>query len=306
MMPVSTLGERSSAAPAQRVVCSYCGNKVDPSRVECAVVPSNVRTFMHESFHIWRCPTCRSLHCLETVDLATYYQNYPIQRTLTNPARVIFGNLLSRLTKHGYAPASRLLDYGCGWGVFVDYLRERGYVNAVGYDPYSAFERFRDHALIESGPFDYILLQDVIEHVEDPRALLPELDRYLKPGGYVLIGTPDADGISLRDYERYWMQLHPPYHLHIYNRTALEAFASEVGWRTVDFFDRPYYDTKQFGVNARALNIYRRFGDGTLDAVFDHVPADTLKKSKRFMLTARFGYWFKRKGEMALVFRKGR
>ena len=165
-----------TATTGQRVVCSFCGTRVDPAQVECAEVPSNVRAFKHEVFHVWRCPTCRSLHCLETVDLRRYYTNYPIVRTLTVPARMAFENLLSRLKKSGYAPGSRLLDYGCGWGTFLEHLRERGFHNAVGYDPYSAAETLRDPECLRPEAFEYIVLQDVVEHVEDARVLFSELN----------------------------------------------------------------------------------------------------------------------------------
>ena len=220
----SSLPRSSEAATTgQRVVCSFCGTKVDPAQVECAEVPSNVRAFKHEVFHVWRCPTCRSLHCLETVDLRRYYTNYPIVRTLTQPARLMFDNLLSRLTMSGYTPQSRLLDYGCGWGTFLGYLRERGYHNAVGYDPYSGAEALRDPACLRPETFEYIVMQDVVEHVEDARAVFSELDKYLKPGGYILVGTPTADDISLSHYIRHWTQLHAPYHLHIYTREEMLA-----------------------------------------------------------------------------------
>jgi len=148
-MSASLPRSNDAATTGQRVVCSFCGTRIDPATVECAAVPSNVRAFKHEIFHMWRCPTCRSLHCLETVDLRRYYTNYPIVRTLTPPARLMFDNLLSRLTMSGYTPQSRLLDYGCGWGTFLEHLRERGYHNAAGYDPYSGAEALRDPACLQ-------------------------------------------------------------------------------------------------------------------------------------------------------------
>src|SRR5206468_4886957 len=187
---------------------------------------------------------------------------------------------------HGFAPHSALLDYGCGWGLFGERARECGYSNVVGYDPYSAVAEFRDPARLGRAPFDYILLQDVLEHVEDPRALFAELDAFLKPGGCVLVGTPNADDINLRPYEKHWLELHPPYHLHIYTRAALSELGSEIGWREVDFFDRVYCDTKTTGVNMRMLIHYQKFGDGTLDSLLDAVPRRTMLRSPKFMFFA--------------------
>jgi SAM-dependent methyltransferase len=297
--------EREASLSGERVVCTFCGTRINPATVERAAVPSNVRAFSREIFHVWRCPTCRSLHCLETVDLPRYYANYPIVRTLTPYTRITFDNLLGRLTKHGFNPKSTLLDYGCGWGVFLRFLQDSGYVNAVGYDPYSGVDALRNSRCLKPRAFDYIVLQDVIEHVEDPRAVFAELNEYLKPGGCILVGTPTADPISLTHYKKHWTQLHLPYHLHIYTRAAIKALGIEAGWTPAEIFDRPYYDTKTFGLNAWAVNKYQSFTDGTLDALFEPVPVETLRRSLRYLLMARFGYWFKRNtGEISILFRK--
>src|SRR4029077_9989899 len=98
VMSASLPRSNEAATTGQRVVCSFCGTRIDPATVECAAVPSNVRAFKHEIFHMWRSPTRGSRHCLKPVDLRLYYTNYPIVRTLTPPARLMFDNLLSRLT----------------------------------------------------------------------------------------------------------------------------------------------------------------------------------------------------------------
>ena len=287
-----------------RLICSSCDARGDAAGVECAAVPSNVRAFKHETFHVWRCPQCRSLHCREVVDPQRYYENYPIPRTLSAPLRLTYANVLDGLTAHGYTSDSALLDYGCGHGLFLQFLRERGHANGAGYDPYSSVAAFHSRAPLRPAAFDYVLLMDVIEHVEDPRALLREIDQYLKPGGRVFVGTPRADGISLKQPMKFWLQLHPPYHLHIYTRRALAELGADVGWAEAGFFDRPYYDTRIVGLNARAITRYSWFTDGTLDSFLDAVPAQTQRRSVPYLFACYFGYWFKRTCEMAMVFRK--
>jgi 2-polyprenyl-3-methyl-5-hydroxy-6-metoxy-1,4-benzoquinol methylase len=303
-MPVAVPSIVASAPCAQRDRCSFCGVQADPHRVESALVPSNVRQFKSERFRVWRCARCRSLHCLEVVELGRYYADYPIARTLSAPARVALDNLRSHLTRHGFSPRSTLLDYGCGSGLFGARARECGFPNVVGYDPYSPIDEFRDPACLRPESFDYILLQDVLEHVEDPRVLLADLDRYLRPGGSILVGTPNADEITLHPYEKCWLELHPPYHLHIYTAGALRALAAEVGWREAEFSGRSYYDTKAIGLNMQALAQYQSFGDGTLNALSERVARRRLVKSPRFMFLALFGYWFRRKGDMTVIFNK--
>ncbi|MBK8270211.1 MAG: hypothetical protein IPK83_18695 [Planctomycetes bacterium] len=54
-----------------------------------------------------------------------------------------------------------------------------GFNGYHGYDPYRPIDQLGDPAILKNGPFEYILLQDVLEHVEDPLALLTKLNRHL-------------------------------------------------------------------------------------------------------------------------------
>jgi SAM-dependent methyltransferase len=99
----------------------------------------------------------------------------------------------------------RVLDYGCGAGEIVQELRKRG-VDAFGCDVfYDAGDRSKlvDPALFGSAirkmeadkgyaipfddaSFDFVVNNQVMEHVEDLDGVLVEIRRVLKPGGTVL------------------------------------------------------------------------------------------------------------------------
>ena len=263
-----------------------------------------MRRYTREVFHLWRCASCACIHCLEMVDLQPYYVDYPIPRQLTIGVRQALDNLRGRLTRHGLTPVSRLLDYGCGRGLLLELLREQGYRHTVGYDPYSEIAEFRDRSRLQPEAFDHAVLQDVIEHVEDPREVLKTIDACVKPGGCILVGTPNAAELTLEPYQRDWMHLHPPYHLHIYTREALTGLGRERGWVPVDSFNRSYVDTRVFGLNMRAIVRYMGFSDGTLDASQELVPIERLRRSPGYLFLAYFGYWWRRGGDTTVIFRK--
>ena len=295
----------------QRLDCLICNHHIDPNDESAFVTFScNVRAFMGEKFKVWRCPGCMTIHCLDVVDLAHYYAKYPIaQATLTLPLRLCYRNLYRQLTKHGFSKTHSLLDYGCGAnGMVVQYLRERGFASCYGYDPYAPQEGFGNSATLQRGPFDYILLQDVIEHVEDPNTLLCELDGFLAPGGHILIGTPNAANIDLTQpsVSDYYNEVHVPYHLALYTRESLESLGRRQGWQPVDFFDRPYHDTPWFVVNTRAWNEYQCLFDGTIDVVYESIKPGKALTSYRFMFYAIFGYWLSFQTGMAMMFHKTR
>jgi SAM-dependent methyltransferase len=315
--PLSTTSSLDNSASSQhhyqgtskqRLECSICNHRIDPKDESAFVTYScNVRDFKDETFKVWRCPDCRTIHCLDVVDLPHYYAKYPIaQATLTLPYRFCYQNLCRQLTRHGFAKTHSFLDYGCANGIVIQYLRERGFANCYGYDPYGTQEGFGNPTTLHKGPFDYILLQDVIEHVEDPHALLSELDALLAPGGHILIGTPNAANIDLNQpsVSDYYNEVHVPYHLHLYTRSSLESLGRRQGWKPVDFFDRPYHDTPWFSVNTRAWNQYQRLFDGSINVVYEAIKPWKALTSYSYMFYAIFGYWLSFRTGMSVMFHK--
>lgn len=103
---------------------------------------------------------------------------------------------------------ARVLDYGCGGGEIVRRLRDSG-VEAFGCDVFYEGGNYSvavGSELFESGivrridggtipfddeSFDYVLNNQVMEHVEDLDAVLGEIRRVMKPGGILLSLFPD-------------------------------------------------------------------------------------------------------------------
>ncbi|MEZ4365060.1 MAG: class I SAM-dependent methyltransferase [Kofleriaceae bacterium] len=111
-----------------------------------------------------------------------------------------------------------VLDAGCGAGGYLRALRARG-VEAFGLE-YSAAKVAAYQAdggeptwiqvgdlratPYPDGRFDVVLLNEVLEHVPDERAALRELYRVLRPGGHLLVFSPnrlyplETHGVTLR------------------------------------------------------------------------------------------------------------
>lgn len=312
--PPTSCEQTGSPAPAasdadgKRLECNVCMHRIDPGDANRLVTfPCHVQAFLGETFSVWRCPQCRTIHCLEIVDLDHYYAKYPFaDMQLTWPFRIFYRNLARRLTRHGFTKEHSLLDYGCGNGLFVRSLQARGFTRCHGYDPYGKADGTGDRAQLQEGPFDYILLQDVLEHTDGPEALLEEMDGHLRDGGFILIGTPNAANIDLSRPSTFLNEVHVPYHLHIYTRDVVEAMGKRRGWVPVGFFDRSYHDRPWFGLNSRAAKQYQRLVGGTMDAVLSPVKPWKALASPRFVFLAICGYWFSHKSDMTIVFRKPR
>src|SRR3954470_4304498 len=90
----------------------------------------------------------------------------------------------------------RILDIGCGLGMYVDKFRRfSDEVYGVDVDPEKVAQASEwlpniqmapgEHLPFGDGEFDVILLNEVIEHVDDDRLTIREAFRCLKPGGHV-------------------------------------------------------------------------------------------------------------------------
>ncbi len=253
-----------------KLLCVVCGVESDSATVKQADVPSNVKPFSQERFTVWQCAACGSIHARDEVDLAHYYAQYPFRgQKLDLPTRIAFGNKLKKLVELGLRKQHKVLDYGCGSGLFVQFLRMRGYLHASGYDAYGAPE----FASLPREKQDVILAQDVIEHVADPAQFLRELPTLAAPGALVVLGTPNAAAIDLADPLKYLHTLHQPYHRHILSAETIGKLAQAQGMTMVDVDPVFYGNSFLPGLNSLYLGrVLHASGDVLDDVLAGKVP----------------------------------
>jgi 2-polyprenyl-3-methyl-5-hydroxy-6-metoxy-1,4-benzoquinol methylase len=133
-----------------------------------------------------------------------------------------------------------VLDVGCGNGERLELLKGLGWkVRGVDFDR-RAVEAAKLKGLdadcgdlpavgYQANSFDAVISSHVLEHVPNPRQMVAECARVLKPGGRIVLVTPNADSFGLRYYGRCWRGLEPPRHLHIFSRSALDRVICDAG-----------------------------------------------------------------------------
>ena len=135
-----------------------------------------------------------------------------------------------------------MLDIGCGDGSTLDALSQLGWqVEGVDFDPAAVDGAGRRGLRVQlgtleaqhypDGAFDAVTANHLIEHVRKPGAFLRECHRILRPGGTLVILTPNARGLGHRRFGRAWRGLEPPRHLQVFTAPALDRLAEQAGFR---------------------------------------------------------------------------
>ncbi len=177
--------------------------------------------------------------------------------------------VVSRLTPVG--PDTRWLDYGCGTGGLVDFLRSQGFSHAVGYEPgwtegYLR-EKKRPHVTSEDlsglqGTFDVISLIEVIEHALDPVAELTRVRSLLRPGGLCFLTTGNA--APYRDRLVGWRYVVPEIHVSYFEPDTLATALRRAGLEpTFPGYVEGWDDILRFKI---LKGLHRRSRGGLLDA----------------------------------------
>jgi 2-polyprenyl-3-methyl-5-hydroxy-6-metoxy-1,4-benzoquinol methylase len=85
--------------------------------------------------------------------------------------------------------------------------------------------------------FDLVLMLNIIEHLDDPTAVLVKVRELLSPNGVVLIKTPNYDSLDARIFrDGNWAGYHCPRHWILFTRESLLAKVAAAGLATTSFW----------------------------------------------------------------------
>ena len=146
---------------------------------------------------------------------------------------------------HRYQKKGKLLlDVGCSTGFFLDEARKKGWqVQGVELSRWAAKiarEKFSievmnstlKQAKLPANSYDVIVLHDTIEHVINPREMLVEIRKILKPDGILYINTPDIQSLASRVLKAKWWGINR-HHLFYFSRKTLSRLLEASGFKSV-------------------------------------------------------------------------
>jgi SAM-dependent methyltransferase len=152
------------------------------------------------------------------------------------------------------APPGRALDYGSGLGVTVRVLAACR-IPAVGFDPSALRQRYSQaidegvtgdlEVVRRRAPYSMIVLDNVLEHLPEPVAVIEALGRLAEPGGIAYVSVPPYEGAFLgRQLDAHRrgapldMTLNPWEHLNYFTLVHLDALMSRGGFRRLAASER--------------------------------------------------------------------
>jgi len=172
-----------------------------------------------------------------------------------------------------YGVRGRLLDVGCGDGIFLKHAKQAGFeVWGIDFDRKSvevarkalntdaiyamSLEEFYEYAKDKGLKFDIITFFEVLEHQDKPREFLKMVKDLLKDGGYIARSVPNRGRLFAKDIDwKYFHGDYPPHHFLRFSKESLEKALklsgfSEVEVRRLNFPFKelfPYVEKKFFG-----------------------------------------------------------
>ena len=158
---------------------------------------------------------------------------------LAPPLKEIVTMKISGLTG---PPQGRLVDVGPGSGEFLATMRELGWdVMGVEPDPnaaQAAMDAYQvkivvgelEETHLASGFADVLTMNHVIEHLPDPISVLKECHRILKPGGKLVLLTPNTRSWAHKKFGGCWLPLEQPRHFILYSPETLAATVKAAGF----------------------------------------------------------------------------
>ena len=200
----------TSTAIRRSIYCSVCGKQTVAAGTKRGLRTGHI-------FALRRCPACGFAAVEEPwTDYTAIYDEAYYRGKGSDPLVDYAGEYHSprttirryewqgilKLVESILPPSGRWLDFGCGHGGLVRYVREHRSYDILGFDTGAWAETARRDGIpiltepelvALNGTCDAITAIEVIEHIVDPLPTLARLRRLLKPGGVLFLTTGNLD-----------------------------------------------------------------------------------------------------------------
>lgn len=274
----------------ENLSCSICDNRFHNKILKVREMYFGTR----ETFDYLECNSCGSLQLINPPsdysihypkDYFTYQQNHEGKlKALLNRLRdrsaigekSLLGNILykkfgeptyiTRLKIAGVGLKDAILDVGCGKGILLHKMRESGFNNVIGIDPFldetitykNGLKIIKKNFSDLDGKFDFIMFNHSFEHMEKPFEVIRQANRLLNKNKYLLLRIPVADSYAFKQYRENWCSLDAPRHLFLHTKKSIEILAKASGFevKKINYDSRSWqlWGSEQYSKNISLLD----------------------------------------------------
>lgn len=193
-------------------------------------------------FNIYGCKNCGTLYAVEKGEREFFdYDNYYTEENLVIPDFILEKIAETIRGFEKYRQTNRFLDVGCGAGTLLKAALNENW-ETVGVEVSSSSVEFLKKEKIEvfhgelsaanfpADSFDVVAAIEILEHIEEPRKILDEIYRILRPGGLLWATTPHGRGASARLLGTRWSCVFPPEHLNLFSVKGIKNLLANAGF----------------------------------------------------------------------------
>lgn len=238
--------------------------------MSCALCGSDKNTYLYHDYQDNRYVKCNDCGLVyqDPPKIIEYEDNYWGEIVDPDGKRRVLANERKQKIKNWYGdaikfvsklPSGRILDVGCGLGFFlsaIDSSWEKYGIEISQHAVNFIRENFKDiqihggtleDASFETNFFDVVLFYHVVEHLEKPIDALRLINKYLKRGKILIIGTPNIDSFCARRFKGNFRLLGDG-HLNLFSPRTLDKLLRmskfETFRREYPFFKTDYFTFK--------------------------------------------------------------
>ena len=175
-------------------------------------------------------------------ELEAHYSDYPRVTELSSLTKKRYHELLDRFEE--YRSTNKLLDVGCGNGLFLQEARNRGWEvygtefsdDAVSFCKQHGIEMKQGPLKVsdyELGSFDVLTSFEVLEHINNPRAESSAFHSLLRKGGLLYVTTPNFNCLERYVNGADYDLIEYPEHLCYYTKKTMDMLFKSAGFRAV-------------------------------------------------------------------------
>ncbi len=259
----------------QRVKCFICGQKKNKVLFELK------KSQQGETFQIGECFVCGHVFMdprPTTKELVKYYaQDYHYDGDFYNEVFAKQALGFYNEIKSYLKPKSTIIDIGCSKGYLLNFAKRAGHkVRGIEISSDAAIyvkKNFDIDVLvgpvekqkIKAKSVDVITAFDLIEHLPNPKKTISQMFEWLKPGGQMIIDTPNFDSIYRKISQDRWVGFDMPFHIHLFRKETLVRVLKEIGFSEVvvetshfNLFSREgFVRSKAYGLLVLAVKFLR-------------------------------------------------